>query len=97
MPNFSKIFLQGNTAFSRSNEERQHSRLSSILNLQIKDLEIKEFFLIKSKNILDKDKICEILNLFDIEILSPKILIIFCLIGLTPLILRYVFNYFFRK
>ena len=31
------------------------------------------------------------------EILSPKILIIFCLIGLTPLILRYVFNYFFRK
>ena len=31
------------------------------------------------------------------EILSPQILIIFCLIGLTPLILRYVFNYFFRK
>ncbi len=31
------------------------------------------------------------------EILSPKILIIFCLVGLTPLILRYVFNYFFRK
>ena len=31
------------------------------------------------------------------EILSPKILIIFCLIGLTPLILRYVFNYYFRK
>ena len=31
------------------------------------------------------------------EILSPKILIIFCLIGLTPLILRYVFNYFFRN
>ena len=31
------------------------------------------------------------------EILSPKILVIFCLIGLTPLILRYVFNYFFKK
>ena len=31
------------------------------------------------------------------EILSPKIIIIFCLLGLTPLILRYVFNYFFRK
>ena len=50
MPNFSKIFLQGNTAFSRSNEERQQSRLSSILDLQIKDFEIKEFFLIQSKN-----------------------------------------------
>ena len=31
------------------------------------------------------------------EILSPQILIIFCLIGLTPLILRFVFNYFFKK
>ncbi len=31
------------------------------------------------------------------EILSPQILIIFCLIGLTPLILRFVFNYFLRK
>jgi len=31
------------------------------------------------------------------EILSPKILVIFCLLGLTPLILRYVFNYFFKK
>ena len=31
------------------------------------------------------------------EILSPKILIIFCLIGLAPLILRYVLNYFVKK
>ena len=31
------------------------------------------------------------------EILSPKILIIFCLLGLAPLILRYVFNYFVKK
>ena len=31
------------------------------------------------------------------EILSPKILVIFCLIGITPIILRYVFNYFFKK
>ncbi len=31
------------------------------------------------------------------EILSPQILIIFCLIGLTPLILHFVFNYFFKK
>ena len=31
------------------------------------------------------------------EILSPQILIIFCLIGLTPLILRFLFNYFFKK
>ena len=31
------------------------------------------------------------------EILSPKIIVIFCLVGLTPLILRYVFNYFFLK
>ena len=31
------------------------------------------------------------------EILSPKILVIFCLLGLTPLILRYVFIYFFKK
>jgi uncharacterized membrane protein YdjX (TVP38/TMEM64 family) len=31
------------------------------------------------------------------EILSPKILVIFCLLGLIPLILRYAFNYFFKK
>ena len=31
------------------------------------------------------------------EILSPKILIIFCLLGLAPLILRYVVNYFVKK
>ena len=69
MPNFSKIFLQGNPAFSRSNQERQQSRLSSILDLQIKDFEIKEFFLIQSKNSLDKDKICEILNAQDLDLI----------------------------
>ena len=31
------------------------------------------------------------------EILSPKILFIFCVVGLMPLIMRYVFNYFFKK
>ena len=31
------------------------------------------------------------------EILSPKILVIFCLVGLTPLILRFVFDFFFKK
>ena len=76
MPNFSKIFLQGNAAFSRSNQERQQSRLSSILDLQIKDFEIKEFFLIKSKNSLDKDKICEILNAQDLDLIPTFLLVL---------------------
>lgn len=109
MPNFSKIFLQGNTAFSRSNEERQQSRLSSILDLQIKDFEIKEFFLIQSKNSLDKDKICEILNAQDLDLIpnffigprvgtispwSSKTQEIFTICGQTNLSVEKFFGYF---
>ena len=109
MPNFSKIFLQGNAAFSRSNEERQQSRLSSILDLQIKDFEIKEFFLIKSKNSLDKDKICEILNAQDLDLIptffigprvgtnspwSSKTQEIFTICGQTNISVEKFFGYF---
>ena len=111
MPNFSKIFLQGNVAFSRSNEERQQSRLSSILDLQIKDFEIKEFFLIKSKNSLDKDKICEILNAQDLDLIptffigprvgtispwSSKTREIFTICGQTNISVEKFFGYFVR-
>ena len=109
MPNFSKIFLQGNAAFSRSNEERQQSRLSSVLDLQIEDFEIQEFFLIKFRNSIDKDKICEILDAKDLD-LTPTFFIgprvgtispwssktqeIFAICGQTDISVEKFFGYF---